>query len=78
MNLKLFRALPLCALFFVPCLCAQEDTLFYLPDMEAELFDTEELDFGRRGTFDKSGLVAALIALPFLPPCFFGKRSGQQ
>ena len=63
MNLKLFRALTLCALLFAPCLCAQEDTLFYLPDMEAELFNTEELEFGRRGTFDKSGLVAALVRI---------------
>ncbi|MFM1558202.1 MAG: S16 family serine protease [Roseibacillus sp.] len=37
-----------------------ENDIFYLPDMDAEIFDTKKLDFGRRGEIDKSGLVAAL------------------
>jgi len=68
------RALVLCIVLFFPGLrtnvhAQDEDRLFYLPDMEAELFDTASLDFGRRGTFDKSGLVAALarIASDFDP-----------
>ncbi|MCH2063541.1 MAG: hypothetical protein MK194_07415 [Roseibacillus sp.] len=70
MKPNLFSALMICALLLFPSLQGQEeDNLFYLPDMEAELFDTGELDFGRRGTFDKSGLVAALarIASDFDP-----------
>ena len=76
MNPKLLRTLALCALLTAPFLHAQdEDTLFYLPDMEAELFETDKLDFGRRGTFDKSGLVAALarIASDFDPEAKNGK-----
>ena len=76
MNPKLLRTLALCALLTAPFLHAQdEDTLFYLPDMEAELFETSKLDFGRRGTFDKSGLVAALarIASDFDPEAKNGK-----
>ena len=70
MNQRLLRALALSIFVITSCLNAQdEDSLFYLPDMEAELFDTDKLDFGRRGTFDKSGLVAALarIASDFDP-----------
>ena len=70
MNQNLLRALALSSLLVLPGLQAQEeDSLFYLPDMEAELFETGKLDFGRRGTFDKSGLVAALarIASDFDP-----------
>ena len=46
-----------------------EEDLFYLPDMEVELFDTKKLNFGRRGEFDKAGLVAALsrVASDFDP-----------
>ena len=70
MNPNLLSALALSFLLILPGLQAQEeDSLFYLPDMEAELFETGKLDFGRRGTFDKSGLVAALarIASDFDP-----------
>ena len=70
MNQNLLSALALSSLLVLPGLQAQEeDSLFYLPDMEAELFETGKLDFGRRGTFDKSGLVAALarIASDFDP-----------
>jgi hypothetical protein len=41
-------------------LAQEEDSLFYLPDMDVEIFDTKKLDFGRRGEIEKSGLVAAL------------------
>ncbi|MED5418873.1 MAG: S16 family serine protease, partial [Verrucomicrobiota bacterium] len=69
-----YHALIICVVLLFPGLrthvrAQDEDRLFYLPDMEAELFDTASLDFGRRGTFDKSGLVAALarIASDFDP-----------
>ncbi len=70
MNPNLLSTLALSFLLILPGLHAQEeDSLFYLPDMEAKLFETGKLDFGRRGTFDKSGLVAALarIASDFDP-----------
>jgi hypothetical protein len=41
-------------------LAQEEDSLFYLPEMDVEIFDTKKLDFGRRGEIEKSGLVAAL------------------
>ena len=69
-----YRALVICVVLLFPGLRANvhaqdEDRLFYLPDMEAELFATAKIDFGRRGAFDKSGLVAALarIASDFDP-----------
>lgn len=46
-----------------PLHAQDEDNLFYLPDMDAEIFDTKKLDFGRRGDIEKSGLVAALARI---------------
>ena len=46
-----------------PALRAQENDLFYLPDMDTELFDTKKLDFGRRGEIDKTGLVSGLARI---------------
>ena len=70
----LFSALALGATLLLTSLpphapAQDEEGLFYLPDMEVELFDTKKLDFGRRGTFDKAGLVAALsrVASDFDP-----------
>ena len=37
------------ALVFSALEAQDEEDLFYLPDMEVELFDTRKLDFGRRG-----------------------------
>ena len=59
-------AAPLCALLltgFTSRLHAdEEDRLFFLPDMDAEIFDTENIDFGRRGEIEKAGLVSASVA----------------
>ncbi len=53
---------------FVPALQAERE-LFYLPDMDAEIFDTKKLDFGKRGEIEKAGLVSALarVASDFDP-----------
>lgn len=49
----------LAGLLAVPLMA--DDEIFYLPDMEVELFDSEKLEFGKRTEVDQEAMVNALV-----------------
>lgn len=68
MTRKLFSALTMSAALLLSGLNSRlpaqdAEDLFYLPNMETEIFATKKLDFGRRGDIEKAALVTALARI---------------